>query len=106
MEKWVLQVMNGENWEHTMIMVNNSLGKREIKVVALGPAVVPIFAPGKLRSALQEAMNKGLQLEICSVSIEAAGLTGAKAPDGAVLKPGLVAISDARKEEYTYFVVA
>jgi len=51
-------------------------------------------------------MNKGLQLEICSVSIEAAGLTGVKAPDGAVLKPGLVAISDARKEEYTYFVVA
>lgn len=106
MDKWVLQVLNEQNWEHTLIMVNNSLGKREIKVVALGAAVVPIFAPGKLRAALTTAIAKGLELEICSVSIEAAGLTGASAPDRAVLKPGLLAISEARQAGYTYFVVA
>ncbi len=106
MDKWVLQVLNEQNWEHALVMVNNSIGKLDIKVVALGAAVVPIFAPGKLRSALQAAIAKGLKLEICSVSIEAAGLSAATPPDGAVLKPGLVAISDARKEGYTYFVVA
>ena len=66
--------MDGKNWEHVLIMVSNNLGKLDLKVVALGPAVVPIFAPGKLRGTLQDAIDKGLSLEICSVSMAAAGL--------------------------------
>lgn len=36
MDKWVLQIMDGQNWEHALIMVNNNLGKLDLKVVALG----------------------------------------------------------------------
>lgn len=106
MDKWVLQVMDGQNWEHALVMVNNNLGKLDLKIVALGAAVVPIFAPGKLRIALQNAIDRGLSLEICSVSMEAAGLGAAIPPEGAILKPGLVAIAEARKAGFLYFVVA
>ncbi|MBU2844044.1 hypothetical protein [Acidithiobacillus thiooxidans] len=106
MDKFVLQIMDGQNWEHALIMVNNNLGKLDLKVVALGAAIVPIFAPGKLRSALQEAIDKGLSLEICSVSMAAAGLSEATPPKGALTKPGLIAISEARKDGFLYFVVA
>lgn len=106
MDKWILQVMDGQNWEHVLMMVSNNLGKLDLKVVALGPAVVPIFAPGKLRGVLQDAIDKGLSLEICSVSMASAGLSEATLPRGALAKPGLVAISEARKNGFLYFVVA
>jgi len=73
-------VLNDQNWEHALIMVNNSLGKVDLKVVAMGVAVVPIFAPGKLRDALHDAIEKRLSLEICSVSMAGAGLSNATAP--------------------------
>ena len=106
MEKWVLQVMAGENWEHVLMMVKHNLERVDLKVVALGKAVVPLFAPGKVRKAMEEAVANGLKLEICTVSMEAAGLADAEPPKGALLQPGLVAISEARKQGYTYFVVA
>jgi len=105
MDKWVLQIINVENWEHVFTMIENSIGKRDIKVVALGPAVVPLFAQGNLRSAVEDLISKGLKLEICSVSIKKAGLTSATPPKGATLKPGLVAISDDVKEGYLYFAI-
>jgi intracellular sulfur oxidation DsrE/DsrF family protein len=106
MEKWVLQVMNEQNWEHALMMVNQNLGKLDLKVVALGMAVVPLFAPGKLRSAVEEAIGKGLSLEICSVSMAAAGLERAEPPKGAITNPGLKSIAAARTAGFTYFVVA
>ncbi|APZ43577.1 hypothetical protein [Acidihalobacter ferrooxydans] len=106
MEKWVLQVMTGENWEHVLMMVKQNLERVDLKVVALGKAVVPLFAPGKVRQAMEEAVANGLNLEICTVSMEGAGLSGAELPKGATAQPGLVAISEARQQGYTYFVVA
>ncbi|MHB1567119.1 MAG: hypothetical protein ACYCXG_10470 [Acidiferrobacter sp.] len=106
MEKWVLQVMNEQNWEHALMMTSQNLGKLDLKVVAIGAAVVPLFASGKLRRAIEESISKGLSVEICSVSIAAAGLTDATPPKGATLNPGLKAISAARKAGYTYFVAA
>jgi intracellular sulfur oxidation DsrE/DsrF family protein len=105
MDKWVLQVINVENWEHALTMVENSIGKRDIKIVALGPVVVPLFAQGSLRSAIEDLIGKGLKLEICSVSTKKAGLEKALPPQGAVLKPGLVAISDDVKAGYLYFAI-
>ncbi|MGC9213363.1 MAG: hypothetical protein ACP5F2_07885 [Athalassotoga sp.] len=105
MDKWVLQVINVENWEHVLTMVENSVGKRDIRIVALGPAVVPLFAQGSLRSAIEDLIGKGLKLEICSVSIKKAGLEKAIPPQGSTLKPGLVAISDDVKAGYLYFAI-
>ncbi|WP_308388286.1 hypothetical protein [Acidithiobacillus sp. AMEEHan] len=106
MDKWVLQVMTPQEWEHVMIMTSQNLGHVDLKVVALGMAVVPLFAPGKLRRAMEEAITKGLSLEICSVSMGVAGLENAEPPKGAVLQPGLKAVAAARAAGYTYFVVA
>lgn len=106
MEKWVLQIMNEQNWEHVLMMVNQNLGKLDLKVVAIGAAVVPLFAPGKLRCAIEEAIAKGLSVEICSVSMAAAGLEKAEPPKGSLTNPGLKAVSAARTAGYTYFVVA
>ena len=106
MEKWVLQVMNEQNWEHVLMMVNQNLGKLDLKVVALAAAVVPLFAPGKLRSAVEEAIAKGLSVEICSVSMAVAGLEKAQPPKGAQTNPGLKAVAAARAAGYIYFVVA
>lgn len=88
------------------MMVDNNVGKLDLKVVALGPAVVHLFANGKLRTGIEKYIQKGLKLTICSVSMEQAGLSKATPPTGAELKPGLVAISEARKAGYLYFVVA
>ncbi|MGC9259311.1 MAG: hypothetical protein ACP5I8_04410 [Phycisphaerae bacterium] len=106
MDKWVLQVLDGVHWEHAMVMIERNVGKLDLKVVALGSAVVPLFAKGKLRAALEKSIAQGLKLEICSVSMAQAGLTDAIPPVGAELKPGLIAISEARKAGYMYFVVA
>ncbi|MCW1300850.1 MAG: hypothetical protein OH335_05610 [Candidatus Parvarchaeota archaeon] len=106
MDKWVLQIINTENWEHVLTMIENNVGKKDIKIVAMGPAVVPLFASGSLRSTIEDQIRKGLKLEICSVSIKKAGLEKALPPQGAVLKPGLMAISDDIKAGYIYFAIA
>jgi intracellular sulfur oxidation DsrE/DsrF family protein len=106
MDKWVLQIINGENFEHILTMVENNVGKVDIKVVSMGPSIIPLFAFGKLRQKIEELIQKGLKLEICSVSIQKAGLEKALAPKGSILKPGLIAISDAVKDGYLYFAIA
>ena len=85
--------------------IENSIDRQDIKVVALGPAVVPLFAQGSLRLSIEKFIGKGLKLEICSVSIKKAGLEKAQPPEGAILKPGLIAISDDVKDGYLYFAI-
>jgi intracellular sulfur oxidation DsrE/DsrF family protein len=105
MEKWVLQVMNAGNWELVLHILDNGMDKFDLRVVAMGPAVVPLFAPGKVRSAIESYIGKGLKLEICSGGMKMAGLMDAIPPVGASTRFGLTALSASLKEGYAYFVV-
>lgn len=105
MEKWVLQVMDAGNWELVLHILDNGMNKFDIRVVAMGPAVVPLFAPGKVRSAIESYIRKGLKLEIRSGGMKMAGFTDAIPPVGASTRLGLLALSESLKEGYAYFVV-
>jgi intracellular sulfur oxidation DsrE/DsrF family protein len=105
MDKWVLQVMNASNWDLVLHILENGMDNFDLRVVAMGPAVVPLFAPGKVRSTIEGHIRKGLKLEICSGGMKMAGLSDATLPVGSSAKFGLIALSEALKEGYMYFVV-
>jgi intracellular sulfur oxidation DsrE/DsrF family protein len=106
LEKWLFQVMDSASWDHILVMKEGYVGKVDLKVVALGSAIVPLFAAGTLRAKIEDLIKKGVKVEICTVSMKLAGLSDAVPPVNAILKPGLLALSDSQKEGYMYFAVA
>lgn len=107
-EKWVMQLLEPSHYPHLFNMLHANISEIDIKVVVVGGAVLPAFAPGHLSEKIEEFAAQGVDFAFCINSMHLLGLDDKEPPKGTSVATdgGLRAISADRKAGYTYFVVA
>ncbi|GAB6045804.1 hypothetical protein JCM11957_14020 [Caminibacter profundus] len=107
-EKWVMQLLEPSHYTHLFNMLHANIEDVDIKVVVVGGALLPAFAPGHLKEKIEEFAAKGVNFNFCINSMHLLGLDSKDLPKGTSIanEGGLQAINAYRKAGYTYFVVA
>jgi intracellular sulfur oxidation DsrE/DsrF family protein len=79
-DKWVFQVSSPDSWPVVLNMIDHNIGVIGIRIVVIGPPIVPLFAHGTLRMEIEKRIKAGIEVVVCSFAMATAGLTGQTPP--------------------------